>query len=388
MENEELELSIVMPCLNEAETLENCLKKAMQAIHSQGLKAEIIVADNGSTDNSPEIALRNHARVIRVAEKGYGSALMGGIAAAKGTFIILGDADDSYDFSQIQPFVEKLREGFDLVMGCRFPRGNGSIMPGAMPWINRWIGNPILTAIGRIFFHSPILDFHCGLRGLRREAFLKMDLRTTGMEFASEMVIKATLKEMKVTQVPITLYKDGRKRRPHLRNWRDGWRHLRFMLLFSPRWLFLIPGLTLITLGLTASLILLKGPLKIGNVGFDTNSLLISSMAILIGFQLFSFSMFAKVFAVNEGLLPSDSQFNKIFEFWTLEKGLYAGSVCFLSGIGILIWATSVWEHHGFGALSYPDSLRLVIPGVTMATLGLGVIFSSFLLSFLGLNRK
>jgi glycosyltransferase involved in cell wall biosynthesis len=382
------EISIVMPCLNEAQTLAKCILKAQKAIHQSGLSAEIIVADNGSTDGSQEIAAQHGVRVVHATEKGYGAALMAGISAAKGAFIIMGDADDSYDFTQIYPFIQKLREGYDLVNGCRLPKGGGKIMPDAMPWKHRWIGNPVLSAIGKLFFHSPLSDFHCGLRGFRRASFEKMELRTTGMEFASEMIIKTTLKDMRVAEVPITLYKDGRSRPPHLRSWRDGWRHLRFMLLFSPKWLFLIPGCIFFLLGTIFSAILLRGALKIGAITFDTNTLLVSSMAILVGFQLMTFSAFAKIFAITQGLLPEDPHFLKIFNFITLEKGIYVGFLCIISGFTILTWATIYWKHHNYGPLSYPYSLRLVIPGVTAFILGIGIVFSSFFMSILGLRQK
>lgn len=384
----ELEVSIVMPCLNEEETLKTCIRKAQQSIRQHKLKAEIIIADNGSTDRSREIAQENGARVIPVEVKGYGSALRGGIEAAKGKYIIMGDADDSYDFSNIFPFIEKLRQGYDLVMGCRLPWAGGTIMPGAMPWKHRWIGNPILTGIGRIFFRCPVSDFHCGLRAFRKDAYQKLDMRTTGMEFASEMVIKAGVKKMRITQIPITLYKDGRSRPPHLRSWRDGWRHLRFMLMYSPRWLFLIPGMILFLVGAVFFVLLLPGPLKFGSTFFDTNTLLVSSMSILLGFQLISFAMFTKVFAISEGLLPEDPRLNRLFSIITLEIGILIGLIFSLSGLGLLIGALVYWGKHGFAEISHAKSLRLVIPAVTSLILGVQIIFSSFFMSILGLKRK
>ena len=384
----ELEVSIVMPCLNEAETLATCVRKAQDSIQLHHLKAELIVADNGSTDGSRGIARQNGARVVPVEAKGYGSALAAGIQAAKGQYIIMGDADDSYDFSYIFPFVEKLREGYDLVMGCRLPSGGGTVMPGAMPWKHRWIGNPVLSGIGRLFFRSPISDFHCGLRAFRKEAYQKLGMRTTGMEFASEIVIKATLNKMQITQIPITLYKDGRSRPPHLRSWRDGWRHLRFMLMYSPRWLFLFPGVVGFLAGAFLFALLLNGPLRLGIAFFDTNTLLVSSMAIILSFQLISFAAFTKIFAISEGLLPEDRRLNRLFSIITLEVGILVGLILAVSGLGLLIGALVYWANLGFGELSYPNSLRLVIPAVTSLILGVQVIFSSFFMSILGLKTK
>jgi glycosyltransferase involved in cell wall biosynthesis len=384
----ELELSIVMPCLNEAETLQGCIRKAQQSIRRHDLRAEIIVADNGSTDGSREIAQANGARLVPVKAKGYGAALAGGIEAAQGRYIIMGDADDSYDFSRIFPFIEKLREGHDLVMGCRLPSGGGTVVPGAMPWKHRWIGNPVLTGIGRLFFRSPISDFHCGLRAFRRETYQNLDMRTTGMEFASEMVIKATLKKMRVTQIPITLHEDGRSRPPHLRSWRDGWRHLRFMLMYSPRWLFLFPGIIGFLVGAFFFALLLQGPLRLGMAFFDTNTLLVSAMAIILSFQLISFAMFTKIFAISEGLLPEDPRLNRLFSIVTLEVGILIGLILAVSGLGLLLGAVVYWAELGFGELSYPDSLRLIIPAVTSLMLGVQIIFSSFFVSILGLKRK
>jgi len=384
----ELEVSIVMPCLNESETLKSCIRKAQQSVRQHNLKAEIIIADNGSTDGSREIAQQSGARLVPVEVKGYGSALMEGIEAARGKYIIMGDADDSYDFSNIFPFVERLRQGYDLVMGCRLPSGGGAIMPDAMPWKHRWIGNPVLTGVGRLFFRSPISDFHCGLRAFRKEAYQKLDMRTTGMEFASEMVVKATLNKMRITQMPITLYKDGRSRPPHLRSWRDGWRHLRFMLMYSPKWLFLFPGIIGFLVGAFFFALLLHGPLRLGTAFFDTNTLLVSGMGILLGFQLIAFAMFTKVFAISEGLHPEDPTLNRLFSVITLEVGILIGLVFFVTGLGLLMGALVYWANLGFGELSYPKSLRLVIPAVTSLILGVQIIFSSFFMSILGLKTK
>lgn len=376
-----------MPCLDEAETIETCVRKAQKAFESYGLRGEVIVADNGSTDGSPALAAGCGARVVPVAQKGYGAAIMGGVAAARGTYVVIGDSDDSYDFTAIYPFVEKLREGYDLVVGSRFPHRNGRILPGAMPWMHRWIGTPALSAIGRLFFRSPVSDFNCGLRAFRRDAFRRMELRMTGMDFASEMIIKATLRGLRVGELPITLHPAGRSRPPHLRTWRDGWRHLRFMLLFSPRWLFLVPGALLAMLGLVAGAVLLRGPIRVGSVWFDTNTLLVLAMATLVGFKLLAFALFSKAFAIAEGLLPSDPRVERALRVVTLEVGVLLGLGVTLVGLGLLLGGVLYWQAHGYGSISYPDSLRLIIPGVTALTLGFEIVFSSFFVSVLGLRR-
>ncbi|NOS72865.1 MAG: glycosyltransferase family 2 protein [Verrucomicrobia bacterium] len=382
-----VELSIVMPCLNEAETLARCIEKARTGIERAGVRGEIIVADNGSTDGSQEIAQKLGARVVPVSAKGYGSALRGGIEAAAGLWIIMGDADDSYDFSNITGFVQKLREGFDLVMGCRMPRGGGTIMPGAMPWKNRWLGNPVLSTIGRLFFKCPAQDFHCGLRGFTKAAYKKMELKTTGMEFASEMVIKSTFKSLRITEVPITLHKDGRSRPPHLKPWRDGWRHLRFMLIYSPRWLFLVPGLVLGVMGTILGVILsFKGQFAVGGLTLDVGTLAVASMTTIIGVQLVAFGFFTKVFAIAEGLLPEDPKFSGVFKVFTLEKGIVFGLLVLLGGVALLGNALLVWKTAGYGVLNYADNLRRLIPAVTLVVLGVQVIFSSFFMSVLGLK--
>jgi glycosyltransferase involved in cell wall biosynthesis len=382
-----IELTIVMPCLNEAETLANCIQKARLGIQQAGVSGEVLVADNGSTDGSVAIAKKAGARVVHVKSKGYGSALRAGIEAAQGRWVIMGDADDSYDFSQIDGFVKKFREGYDLVMGCRLPAGGGTIAPGAMPWKNRWIGNPTLSFIGRLFFNCPARDFHCGLRGFSAEGYRKMELKTTGMEFASEMIIKATLKSLRIAEVPITLHPDGRSRPPHLKPWRDGWRHLRFMLLFSPRWLFIWPGLTLFLLGLALGVPLAISPIAIGRIQFDTNTLLMASMMTIVGLQILFFGVFTKLYSVARGLLPENKQLRKVLGWFSLERGIVAGLIIIAGGLGFLTEAILAWRSVGFGHLSYPDSLRLVIPSVTCMTLGVQIIFSSFFLSILELKH-
>ena len=314
---EEIELTILMPCLNEAETLAACVLAAKKGLEAAGVSGEILIADNGSTDGSQEIARQLGARVVNVPEKGYGNALRGGINAALGKWILMGDADASYDFAEAARFVEKLRNGDDLVMGCRLPVGGGKIMPGAMPWKNRWIGNPVLSFIGRLFFKCPAHDFHCGLRAFSRQTYDKLDLQTTGMEFASELVIKATLRQMRISEVPITLHKDGRSRPPHLKPWRDGWRHLRFMCLYSPRWLFLVPGLLLMLLGLALTTALSFKNIGIGSLELNVGTLMMASMLAIVGFQLVAFAFYTKLFAIAESLLPEDKKFTSIFHFYT-----------------------------------------------------------------------
>ena len=382
---EPLELSIVMPCLNEAETLGTCIAKARQWLINNRVAGEIIVADNGSSDGSQSIATALGARVIDVAPKGYGSALMGGIKAARGKYIVMGDADDSYSFAHLDSFLEKLREGFDLVMGNRFA---GGIKPGAMKALHKYLGNPVLTGIGRLLFQSPCGDFHCGLRAFSRAAVLNLDLRTTGMEFASEMVVKSTLHNLRITEVPTTLFRDGRSRPPHLRSWRDGWRHLRFLLLYSPRWLFLYPGSLLMLIGFLTSLWLLPGARTVGSVTFDVDTLMYAASAIVIGFQAVNFSLFTKVFAISEGLLPADKRLDRIFNYVTLETGLAAGATLVLAGLAMSVYAVSSWGAHSFGDLDPNKILRIVIPSATALMIGFEVILSSFFLSVLGLKRK
>lgn len=380
----ETELSVLMPCLNEAETLATCIRKAQQALRDLNVSGEVIIADNGSTDGSPEIAERLGARVVHVAEKGYGSALRGGIAAARGKYIIMGDADDSYDFTNLGPFLENLRAGYELVMGNRF---KGGIEPAAMPPLHRYLGNPVLTGIGRLFFRSPCGDFHCGLRGFSKTAIESLDLRTTGMEFASETVVKASLRQLRITEVPTTLSLDGRSRKPHLRSWRDGWRHLRFLLLYSPRWLFLYPGLLLMLIGALVSGWLLVGPRVVDGITFDVHTLLYAALAIIVGYQTVNFAVFTKVFGITEGLLPEDPRLSVLFRHITLETGLIAGVLLFFGGLGMSVYALSDWRAHSFGPLDPSSTLRLVIPAATLIMLGLQTILSSFFLSILGLKR-
>ena len=384
-ETQELELSIVMPCLDEAETLGTCIAKARRFLAEHGVRGEIVVADNGSRDGSPAIAARLGARVVDVAERGYGSALHAGIRAARGRYVILGDADDSYDFSDLAPFLQRLRAGDALVMGNRF---RGRILPGAMPWLHRFVGNPVLSALGRLFFRATVGDFHCGLRAVNRAAYETIAPRASGMEYASEMVIKATLAKLPIGEVPIVLHPDGRSRPPHLRTWRDGWRHLRFMLLFSPRWLFLVPGLALFAVGLAGSLWLLAGGRRVGAVVLDIHTLLVAGLACLLGYQLIVFALFTKVFAITEGFSPMPAYFDRLFRYVSLELGIAVGFVTALAGLAILVAAVWSWSSVGFGVLDARQTMRQVIPGSILLVLGIQTVFSSFFLSTLGLRRR
>ncbi len=383
-----IELSVVMPCLNEADTLETCIRKAARAMEEQGIAGEVVVADNGSTDGSQEIARRCGARVVPVSARGYGSALMGGIKASRGRFVVMGDADDSYSFLEIPRFVEQLRQGAELVQGCRLPSGGGAIMPGAMPFSHRWIGNPLFSALVRRWFRSGIHDVYCGLRGFTRDLFDRLDLRCTGMEFATEMIIKATLFKARIVEVPITLHPDGRKSHaPHLKTFRDGWRTLRFFLMYCPKWLFLIPGLVLILLGIVGYAVALPG-LQIGGVIFDAHTLLFATLAFLMGYQSVLFAILTKTFAVNEGLMPEDPLYLKFFEIINLERGLLVGMVAFLAGAALLFSSFMIWRSTGFGRLDYAVTMRWVIPGAALAALGFQTILSGFFVSILGMHRR
>jgi hypothetical protein len=380
-----IELSVVLPCLNEAETLATCVRKAQASISRLGLAGEVIVADNGSTDGSQRIAVELGALVVDVPVRGYGAALQAGIEAARGRYVVMADADDSYDLGGLEPFVAKLREGYDLVMGNRFA---GGIAPGAMPPLHRYLGNPVLTAIGRLFFRSPIRDFHCGMRGFRRDAILGLELRTMGMEFASEMVAKAALGRLRVTEVPTTLAKDGRSRPPHLRSWRDGWRHLRFLLLYSPRYLFLLPGMLLALSGAAGVVVLSRAPVTVGGVTFDVSTLLFCAAATVLGAQLIFFWTFAEIFAMGEGLVPEDPRLVNAFRYVTLEVGLSIGVAMFVAGLLGAVLSVLAWRAHGFGPLDAVATMRVVIPSVTLMILGAQGIMGRFFLSVLGLRRR
>ena len=379
------ELTILMPCLNEAATVGSCVAKARGFLERAGIDGEVLIADNGSDDGSPMLAERAGARVIEVARRGYGAALTAGIRAARGRAIIMGDADDSYDFTRLDGFVAKLREGYPLVMGNRF---RGGIEKGAMPWLHRYLGNPVLSFVGRLFFGASVRDFHCGLRAFDREAVNALNLRTTGMEFASELVVKASLAGWRIAEVPTTLHPDGRGRPPHLRSWRDGWRHLRFLLLFSPRWLFLYPGLALLAAGITLTTALYFTPLHFLGAGLDIHSMLYASAGALLGLQLCLFALFARVSAQNAGLLPRRPGLDRLLEVLTLERGLLAGFAIALAGF---IWSGAAfwqWREAGFGALDPRIVMRDTIPASALMVAGMEVMLASFLLSVLSLRES
>jgi hypothetical protein len=378
-----MELTILMPCLNEAATVARCVAKARGFLERAGIAGEVLVADNGSDDGSAALAERAGARVVQVAERGYGAALSAGIAAARGRYVIMGDADDSYDFSRLEPFVEKLREGIPLVMGNRF---KGGIQPGAMPALHRYLGNPVLSFIGRLFFGAPIGDFHCGLRGFERDAVIALSLKTQGMEFASELVVKAALAGWRIAEVPTVLHPDGRGRPPHLRRWRDGWRHLRFLLLFSPRWLFLDPGALLLALGVALTALLYVTPVRVLGAGLDIHSMLYASAAALLGMQLCLFALFARVSAQSAGLLPAQPALDRFLNTMTLEKGLLAGlavAFCGLAWSGVAVWE---WREAGFGPLDPRVVMRDTIPATALLVGGMELMLASFLLSVLRLK--
>ena len=382
------EVSVVMPCLNEADTLETCIRKALAAFEASGIRGEVIVADNGSTDGSQAIATRAGARVVPVPFRGYGNALMGGIAAARGRYVIMGDADDSYDFGEVPRIVAKLREGHALVQGCRLPAGGGTVKPGAMPFLHRWWGNPMFSWMARHWFKTPIHDIYCGLRGFTKELYARLDQRCTGMEFATEMIIKASLYGERIAEVPITLHPDGRKAHaPHLKTFRDGWRTLRFFLLYSPRWLFLVPGLLMILAGLVGYALAMPG-LRIRGVLFDAHTLLFASVAILCGYQSLVFAVFTKMFAISEKLMPETPNMRRIFKVFTLERGLVAGGAMLAVGVGLLVTAVWIWWDAEFGNLDYAKTMRVVVPGATLTAIGFQTVLSSFFMSVLGLRRR
>jgi len=378
------ELSIVMPCLNEAETLAICISKAQSFLDKNKVNGEIIIADNGSTDGSIDIARSHNARVIPVQQKGYGSALKAGIDAANGTYVIMGDADDSYDFKNLMPYLTELRKGKDLVMGNRF---KGGIEKDAMPFLHKYLGNPVLSFIGRLFFKININDFHCGLRGFSKVAYNKMDLKTSGMEFASEMVVKSKLNNLSITEVPTKLHKDGRTRAPHLKTWSDGWRHLRFLMLYAPNWLFLYPGILLALVGLVMSIVLVINPLEFSRFTLDVHTLLYSSAFLLVGFQFIIFYGLTKIFAVENELLPKSNRYNKLFRFINLEKGLIFGFVLLIIGLILSYKGLASWQATQFGVLDTSTTLRIIIPAITALQLGIQTILFSFFFSVLGLKK-
>lgn len=377
----EIELTILMPCLNEAETLATCIRKARSFLERTGIAGEILIADNGSTDGSREIAIAEGARVAPIPIRGYGAALAGGIDAAEGRYIIMGDADDSYDFANLDAYVAKLRDGYQLVMGDRFA---GGIAPGAMPPLHKYLGNPVLSFLGRLFFRTPIRDFHCGLRGFHRKAIQNLNLRTTGMEFASEMVVKASFADLRIAEVPTTLKKDGRSRPPHLRSWRDGWRHLRFLLIFSPRWLFLYPGLALLAAGLFLGTLLVRGPVNITpTVQLDIHTFLVAAMFILVGLQAVSFAVISRRFAARYGFIPPSERFGGLMQWLTLERILVPAVILTLGGFAGLLWGVGAWAQHSFGPLDPSVTMRILIVAMTALVAGLQLILSGFLASIL-----
>ena len=383
----EVELSIVMPCLDEADTVGNCVLKALYSLEKMGITGEVILADNGSRDDSVEIAESLGARVVHVEEPGYGAALMGGIEAARGRYVLMGDADDSYDFSQSHRFYEQLCEGADLVQGCRLPSGGGRVMPGAMPWLHQ-LGNPALTWLVQRMFGAKIQDVYCGMRAFKKDLYNRLDQRCTGMEFATEMIIKSTVFGAEIKQVPITLHPDGRKtHRPHLRTFRDGWRTLRFFLLLSPRWTFLVPGGLAAVAGIVGCLLVMLR-VSVGGIVFDAHTLLLSMLSLLLSAQLASFSLLAKNFAATERILPRDKRVEKISQVLTVERGLWAAGILTLAGASIIGWKCWTWASGGFGELDYSETMRWIIPAAGAIALGAQLAFSTFMLGVLRMERR
>ncbi len=380
-----MELTILMPCLNEAETVATCVRKARGFLERKGIDGEVLVADNGSTDGSPELALKAGARVVPVARKGYGSALLGGINAACGRFVIMADADDSYDFSRLDAFVDGLRAGNTMVIGHRF---RGGIRRGAMPFLHRYLGNPVLSFAGRLLFSSPIGDFHCGLRGVDRAAALQLGLHAPGMEFASEMIVKATLAGWRIAEVPTVLSPDGRSRAPHLRSWRDGWRHLRFLLMMSPRWLMLYPGAFLIGIGIAAELAILHGPIILGGVGFDIHTMLYAAGATILGVQLVLFSLLARTVGVLKNVLPMSPPLARFLRVFTIERGILSGLSLGMVGLGLAVYSLENWAHARLAALDPATMMRIAIPSVTLMLAGAEIVFASFLLGFIDVRAN
>jgi len=379
-----VELSVLMPCLNEAETVATCVQKASKFLDDNGIDGEVLIADNGSTDGSQALAEAAGARVVPIAERGYGNALRGGIKAARGEFVIMGDADDSYDFTALMPFIEHLRAGDDLVMGNRFA---GGIAPGAMPPLHRYLGNPVLSFIGRLFFNSKVGDFHCGLRGFRRDSALSLDLRAEGMEFASEMVVRSTLAGQRISEVPTTLSPDGRSRPPHLRSWRDGWRHLRFLLLLCPRWLYGVPGLILILLGLLGNALIVPGPLRVGRVVFDVDTLVGAEAMIIIGMQSVFFAIFTVVYISAQGLRPEPPWLHRLRSVWTVERGLGLGALLAAGGLAGVAASFLTWHGARFGSLPYDHELRIILPSATALIISCQIALGTFFLGVLEARR-
>jgi glycosyltransferase involved in cell wall biosynthesis len=382
---EAVDISIVMPCLNEARTIRTCIQKAQAALGPLDLTSEIVVADNGSTDGSQAIAEDAGARVVAVSERGYGSALRHGVAAARGRWVVMGDADDSYDFGDVPRFVARLQDGFDLVNGNRF---RGGIQPGAMPWLHRRLGNPVLSFIGRRLYGTPCGDIYCGLRGFNRERIVALDIRSSGMEYAIEMLVKATMHGLRVTEVPTTLSPDARGREPHLRTWSDGWRSLRLLLLYSPKWLFLYPGALLFVIGFAGMAWLVPGHRAIGNVSFDVSTLLYFALAVVVGMQALYFFLTARLYGIFAGLLPDDPRLRRVLGRLTPEVGVVVGTILVAIGLALSLYALATWNEAGFGRLNYPHTLRIVIPGATFITCGMQTVFSALFIGVLGLRHR
>ena len=383
--DDQVELTILMPCLNEAETIEVCVMKALGFLKRAGVSGEVLIADNGSTDGSQRMAEALGARVVQVFERGYGAALMGGVRAANGRYVIMGDADDSYDFANLDLMVAELRAGADLVMGNRF---KGGIAKGAMPFLHRYLGNPVLSMIGRVFFKIPVGDFHCGLRGFHRESMLALGLQSTGMEFASEMVVKTAINGLKMVEVPTTLAVDGRSRAPHLKTWRDGWRHLRFLLLHSPEYLFLVPGLALVTAGVAGCCLLSQGAVQLTKtISLDVHTLVVACFAILMGAQLMMFSALARRYTVMEGVLPTSRGSKTLILGFTLETILQGALVLLLAGSAGVAWAIYGWAQSGFGPILYNNVMRLLVPSMTAIAVAIQLGASGFLASVFTLRR-
>ncbi|APZ90796.1 glycosyltransferase family 2 protein [Fuerstiella marisgermanici] len=384
----DVEVSVVMPCLNEADTIETCIRKAQQAFAAHGINGEVVIGDNGSDDGSQKLAIDLGARVVDVPQRGYGSALMGGIAAARGEFVIMGDADDSYEFLEIPKFVDALRAGSDLVQGCRLPSGGGQILPGAMPFLHRWLGNPMLSRMAAVFFRVPIHDIYCGLRGFRRDFYESLNQRCTGMEFATEMIVKSTLVEGRISEVPITLHPDGRKAHPpHLRTFRDGWRTVRFFMLYSPRWTFFLPGLLMILLGVLGYAVALPG-VTIGGATFDAHTLLFASLSAIVGFQSVIFAVLAQVYGTDSGMLPVHRGLTQWINVATLERMLIGAAIVGLMGTGLLLCAVLQWYRAEFGRLDYAVTMRWVIPGVTLTALAVQTALASLFLGILRMHHQ
>ncbi len=380
-----LELTILMPCLDEFETLETCISKAQRYLDEHGIDGEVLIADNGSTDGSQSLARSLGARVVDIPVRGYGAALLGGVEAARGRYVVMGDADDSYDFMALTPFVDQLRAGADLVMGNRF---KGGIAPGAMPRLHRYVGNPVLSGLGRRFFRTDIGDFHCGLRGFARDSIRDLDLQSTGMEFASEMVVRASLAGLTVTEVPTTLSPDGRSRPPHLRSWQDGWRHLRFLLMFSPRWLFVYPGIVAFLLGALTTFVIAVGPIEIGHIGFDVTTMVYSAALAVIGFQAILFWWLTRLYATAEGFLPPSPSYRRLASEWTLERGLVVGLLMFLLGIAIGVGQVIRWGNVEFGALDASQVVRIAVPSAMVLIIGFQTVMMSFFAAILTIPHR